>query len=224
MPSSAYLPVMAPGQTGPGRRRNRNLLTAGLVAGPLYVVVPVSWHGVLRFVVGGIGFLGLFGACQFVGRRLRRESRPRMAVFSHARLSLIGSELSAVDGPFAESKEVISYAIYEVRSKEEVVEWATRFLKAHRDLWLGWEIVRAKRTLATAGVRFTMPTLAEITDRTSTVLGALYLIFNEGRGDLAGVRRTTRLRHQRAVGRPLADGGDFHSPDAQPRRAPRQSR
>jgi hypothetical membrane protein len=46
-------------------------------------VVPVSWHGVLHFVVGGIGFLGLFGACQFLGRRLRRENRPRMAVFSH---------------------------------------------------------------------------------------------------------------------------------------------
>ncbi len=46
-------------------------------------VVPVSWHGVLHFVVGGIGFLGLFGACQFVGRRLRRENRPRMAAFSH---------------------------------------------------------------------------------------------------------------------------------------------
>lgn len=58
---------------------------------------------------------------------------------SGARLSLVGSELTAVDGPFAESKEVISYAIYDVRSKEEVVEWATRFLKAHRDLWPGWE-------------------------------------------------------------------------------------
>jgi len=58
---------------------------------------------------------------------------------SGARLSLVGSELTAVDGPFAESKEVISYAIYDVQSKEEVVEWATRFLKAHRDLWPGWE-------------------------------------------------------------------------------------
>ncbi|WP_262285410.1 YciI family protein [Micromonospora sp. MA102] len=58
---------------------------------------------------------------------------------SGARLSLVGSELTAIDGPFAESKEVISYAIYDVQSKEEVVEWAARFLKAHRDLWPGWE-------------------------------------------------------------------------------------
>jgi hypothetical protein len=58
---------------------------------------------------------------------------------SSARLSLTAGELAMVDGPFAESKEVISYAIYDVRSKEEAVEWATRFLKAHRDLWPGWE-------------------------------------------------------------------------------------
>ena len=58
---------------------------------------------------------------------------------SGARLSLAGNELTTVDGPFAESKEVISYAIYDVRSKEEAVEWASRFLRAHRDLWPGWE-------------------------------------------------------------------------------------
>ncbi|WP_203996884.1 DUF998 domain-containing protein [Virgisporangium aurantiacum] len=45
-------------------------------------VVPVSWHGILHFVVGGIGFLGLFGASQVLGRRLRRENRPRLALFS----------------------------------------------------------------------------------------------------------------------------------------------
>ena len=56
-----------------------------------------------------------------------------------ARVSLSGGELTTTDGPFAESKEVISYAIYEVNAKEEAVEWASRFLKVHRDLWPGWE-------------------------------------------------------------------------------------
>ena len=56
-----------------------------------------------------------------------------------ARVSLAGGELSVTDGPFAEAKETISYAVYEVRSKEEAVEWASRFLKLHRDLWDGWE-------------------------------------------------------------------------------------
>ncbi|WP_328473805.1 YciI family protein [Actinoplanes sp. NBC_00393] len=58
---------------------------------------------------------------------------------SGARVSLAGGELMLTDGPFAESKEVISYAIYEVRSKEEAVEWASRFLRVHQDLWPGWE-------------------------------------------------------------------------------------
>jgi hypothetical protein len=56
-----------------------------------------------------------------------------------ARVALTGGALSVTDGPFAEAKEVISYAIYDVRAKEEAVEWANRFLALHRDLWPGWE-------------------------------------------------------------------------------------
>jgi hypothetical protein len=56
-----------------------------------------------------------------------------------ARVELAGGRLSVTDGPFAEAKELISYALYQVRSKEEAVEWASRFLKLHRDLWPGWE-------------------------------------------------------------------------------------
>src|SRR3954462_2285944 len=56
-----------------------------------------------------------------------------------ARVRLAEGRLSVTDGPFAEAKEMISYALYQVRSKEEAVEWASRFLKLHRDLWPGWE-------------------------------------------------------------------------------------
>jgi hypothetical protein len=56
-----------------------------------------------------------------------------------SRVSLAEGRLTAADGPFTESKELISYALYEVRSKEEAVEWTNRFLKLHRDLWPGWE-------------------------------------------------------------------------------------
>jgi hypothetical protein len=56
-----------------------------------------------------------------------------------AQVRLYGGKLSVTDGPFAEAKETISYALYQVRSKEEAVEWASRFLKLHRDLWAGWE-------------------------------------------------------------------------------------
>jgi hypothetical protein len=56
-----------------------------------------------------------------------------------ARVQLSGGRLSVTDGPFAEAKEMISYALYQVRSKEEAVEWASRFMRLHRDLWEGWE-------------------------------------------------------------------------------------
>jgi hypothetical protein len=56
-----------------------------------------------------------------------------------ARVALAGGTVTVTDGPFTESKELISYALYEVRSKEEAVEWASRFMKVHRDLWAGWE-------------------------------------------------------------------------------------
>jgi hypothetical protein len=57
---------------------------------------------------------------------------------SGAQVSLGGGKLTVTDGPFTESKELISYALYEVRSKEEAIEWASRFMKLHRDLWPGW--------------------------------------------------------------------------------------
>jgi hypothetical protein len=56
-----------------------------------------------------------------------------------ARVALAGGKVTVSDGPFTESKELISYAIYELRSKEEAVEWASRFVRVHRDLWPGWE-------------------------------------------------------------------------------------
>jgi hypothetical protein len=55
------------------------------------------------------------------------------------RMQVSTGRLSVTDGPFAEAKETISYAVYEVRSKEEAVEWTSRFLKLHRDLWPEWE-------------------------------------------------------------------------------------
>src|SRR4029450_10874777 len=56
-----------------------------------------------------------------------------------AKVTLQGGQLSVTDGPFAEAKETISSALYQVRSKEEAVEWASRFMKLHRDFWPGWE-------------------------------------------------------------------------------------
>ena len=56
-----------------------------------------------------------------------------------ARATLTGGRLGVSDGPFTETKELISYALYDVRSKAEAVEWTNRFLRLHQDLWPGWE-------------------------------------------------------------------------------------
>ncbi len=46
-----------------------------------------------------------------------------------ARLSLEGGRFQVTDGPFTESKELIAgYAIIQVASKAEAIEWAKRFL------------------------------------------------------------------------------------------------
>ncbi|MEU9120415.1 YciI family protein [Streptomyces sp. NPDC048506] len=52
------------------------------------------------------------------------------------RLHLSGGRITATDGPFTEAKEVIGgYALIQAGSKEEAVEWATRFLRVHGDEW-----------------------------------------------------------------------------------------
>jgi len=57
-----------------------------------------------------------------------------------ARLRLSGGRLTVTDGPFSEAKEVIGgYAVYSVKTKEEAVEWATRFMNLHKQHWPGWE-------------------------------------------------------------------------------------
>ncbi|HYL24361.1 MAG TPA: YciI family protein [Burkholderiales bacterium] len=52
------------------------------------------------------------------------------------RVRLRRGRLSAVDGPFTETKEVIGgYAIFEAQSKAEAIELTERFLKIHGDEW-----------------------------------------------------------------------------------------
>jgi predicted 3-demethylubiquinone-9 3-methyltransferase (glyoxalase superfamily) len=47
-----------------------------------------------------------------------------------------GGKLSVMDGPFAETKEVIGgYAVLEAKSREEAIELTHRFLKVHGDDW-----------------------------------------------------------------------------------------
>jgi RNA polymerase sigma-70 factor (ECF subfamily) len=68
-------------------------------------------------------------------------------------------------------------------------------------------IVRAKRTLAEAHVPFEVPRGAELADRLSSVLGVLYLVFNEGYSATAGDdwMRPTLCEEALRLGRVLAE-------------------
>ena len=56
-----------------------------------------------------------------------------------ASVRLSGGEITVTD-PILDAKEpVASYAVYELNSKEEAVEWAKKFLNVHKENWKGWE-------------------------------------------------------------------------------------
>jgi hypothetical protein len=52
-----------------------------------------------------------------------------------ARLRLSRGKVSATDGPFVETKEIVGgYAILQAKSREEAVELGRRFLQVHADV------------------------------------------------------------------------------------------
>jgi hypothetical protein len=57
-----------------------------------------------------------------------------------ARVRVAKGKLTITDGPFTEAKEVVGgYAVYDVGSREEAIEWTRRFMELHREHWPGWE-------------------------------------------------------------------------------------
>jgi hypothetical protein len=56
-----------------------------------------------------------------------------------ARVRLSGGKVTVTDGPFTETKEVVGgYAQFELKSKEEAVKSAVRFMELHKKHWPGW--------------------------------------------------------------------------------------
>jgi hypothetical protein len=63
-----------------------------------------------------------------------------MPLATGARVRIMDGQLSVLDGPFVEAKEVIGgYAIFELQGKVEAVAMATEFMQLHKDLMPGWE-------------------------------------------------------------------------------------
>lgn len=57
-----------------------------------------------------------------------------------ARVRLSGGQVKVIDGPFTESKEVIGgYAQFDLKSREEAIASAVKFMELHKQHWPGWE-------------------------------------------------------------------------------------
>ncbi|MDV3253108.1 RNA polymerase sigma factor [Devosia sp. BK] len=81
----------------------------------------------------------------------------------------------------AESRVALTLRLIGGLTTEEI---ARAFLA--NDTTIGQRIVRAKRTIADAGLPYEVPRGAERVERLASVLGVLYLIFNEGYSATAG--------------------------------------
>jgi len=56
------------------------------------------------------------------------------------RVRLSGGKITSLDGPFAETRELVGgYAIFEFNSKQEAIESTLNFMELHRKHWPGWE-------------------------------------------------------------------------------------
>ncbi len=57
-----------------------------------------------------------------------------------SRVRLSHGQVTTIDGPFTESKEVVGgFAVFNLTSKEEAVKAAVVFMDLHRQHWPGWE-------------------------------------------------------------------------------------
>lgn len=66
-----------------------------------------------------------------------------------ARITNARGKVTVLDGPFAESKEVIGgYAVFEVKDREDGLALAVEFMQLHVDHMPGWEGVMEMREVA----------------------------------------------------------------------------
>jgi hypothetical protein len=82
------------------------------------------------------------------GRMIDSGGLMPLSMGAHVRIR--GGELSVIDGPFVEAKEMIGgYAIFELRDKEEALAAAVEFMQLHKQHMPGWEGTCEVRAFAT---------------------------------------------------------------------------
>jgi hypothetical protein len=63
-----------------------------------------------------------------------------MPIAKSTRVRLSRGQVTAIDGPYTEAKEVVGgFAMFELKSKEEAIEGARSFMELHKKYWPGWE-------------------------------------------------------------------------------------
>jgi hypothetical protein len=71
-----------------------------------------------------------------------------------ARITNARGKISVIDGPFAETKEVVGgYAVFEVKDRDEAVELGVAFMQLHVDHMPGWDGVLEMREVAGSQTR-----------------------------------------------------------------------
>ena len=72
------------------------------------------------------------------GRMLEAGGLAPTAISNRVRLAK--GKVTVIDGPFAETREVVGgFAVFEVESKQEMIEATVKFMELHREHWPGWE-------------------------------------------------------------------------------------
>jgi len=96
----------------------------------------------------------LFAAIGEMGEQARKdgtllEEGGLLPSAAGALVRLSGGQVSVIDGPFTEAKELIGgFAVYQVRTKDDAIEAARQFMQLHADHWPGAEAVCEVRQMA----------------------------------------------------------------------------
>jgi hypothetical protein len=99
----------------------------------------------------------LFAAIGELGEQARKdgtllEEGGLLPSAAGALVRLSGGQVSVIDGPFTEAKELIGgFAVYQVRTKDDAIEAARRFMELHAEHWPGVEAVCEVRQMMDAG-------------------------------------------------------------------------
>src|SRR5216110_761880 len=89
-----------------------------------------------KALMNAIGNLGI----EATQAGLLVESGGLMPTAKGGRVRISKGKLTVLDGPFTEAKEVIGgYAVYDLKSRAEAMQWAKRFMELHIEHWPGWE-------------------------------------------------------------------------------------